>query len=184
MKILHNLMPPTIAPWLRAFPSIGHADDEANRFLLEVLELQPTTEVVRSAREHALLTDDDVDVFRQLRDAAARGEFQGGKAAGRAKRSALNLVIGVSVFVSGLMVDAVVSDYATTSPLAHKAGQFLSRTEVAIGSLVADMPFNLRHAIVDFARGAGDVPIPSPPTTPAPPRPQAVPGRRYREYDR
>ncbi len=169
----------TVAPWLRAFPSVRQADDDASRFLLEVSELRPTSDVVRSAHEFALLTDDDLEVFRQLRDAAERGAFQGGKAAGRAKRSALNLVIGVAVFASGAMMDAVVSDYATTSPLAHKAGQFLTRTEVAIESLVSDMPFDLRHAIVDFARGAGDAPlVPASPVEPVPPRSRSSPSGR------
>lgn len=169
----------TLAPWLRAFPSIRQADDDASRFLLEVSELQPTSDVVRSAHEFALLTNDDLEVFRQLRDAAERGAFQGGKAAGRAKRSALNLVIGVAVFASGAIMDAVVSDYATTSPLAHKAGQFLTRTEVAIESLVADMPFDLRHAIVDFARAAGDPPVlPTSPPEPIAPHLRSSSNRR------
>jgi hypothetical protein len=174
----------TVAPWLRAFPSIRQADDDASRFLLEVSELQPTSDVVRSAHDHALLTNDDLEVFRQLRDAAERGAFQGGKAAGRAKRSALNLVIGVAVFASGAMMDAVISDYATTSPLAHKAGQFLSRTEVAIGALVADMPSDLRHAIVDFSRGVEGAPLfPASPVKPVPLGPRSSPNGRPREDD-
>lgn len=165
----------TLAPWLRTFPSIRDADDAASRFLVEVAELKPTFEVVRSAEDHALLTEGDIEVFRQLRDAAERGAFQGGKAGGRVKRSATNLVIGIAVFASGLMIDAVVSDYATTSPLAHKAGQFLSRSEVAIEALVADMPFDLRHALVTFAREMADTPL-LPARPAAPSRSEGMPG--------
>ncbi len=139
-----------LAPWLRAFPSIRDADDEASRFLVKAGELQPTFDVIAAASEHDLLTDRDVEVFRQLRDAADRGVFQGEKAGGRAKRSASNFVIGVAAFAGTFFSGAASSDYATTSPLVHKVGQFLVRAEKSIEALVADLPQDLSHSIIDF----------------------------------
>lgn len=139
-----------LAPWLRAFPSIREADDEASRFLAKAADLAPALDVVRAAGDHVLLTDADLEVFRQLHDAAGRGAFQGEKAAGRAKRSASNLVIGVVAFAGTFFSGAVSSDFATTSPLGHKVGQFLVHAEKSIGALMADLPQDLRFAITEF----------------------------------
>jgi len=141
-----------LAPWLRAFPSVREADDEASRFLVQVAELKPTIDVVRAAGDHTLLTDADLEVFRQLQDAANRGAFQGGKAGGRAKRSASNFVIGVVAFAGTFFSGAVASDFATGSPLVRKVGQFLVQTEKSIEALVADLPQDLRYSIAQFVK--------------------------------
>ncbi|SEJ92049.1 RNA polymerase, alpha chain C terminal domain [Sphingobium sp. AP50] len=146
----------SFAPWLRAFPSIRDADDEASRFLVKIAELKPVTDVVQSARAHDLLAERDLHLFEQLKAASARGSFQGEKAAGRAKRSASNLVIGVAAFAGSIFTGAVASDYSTTSPLIHKVGQFLVHTEVAISALIADLPADLQFAIADFVKEIGD----------------------------
>ena len=156
-----------LAPWLRAFPSAREMDDEANRFLVQAATLRPTFDVVRAAGDHALLSEADLEVFRQLRDAAERGAFQGEKAGGRAKRSASNLVIGVVAFAGSIFTGAVASDVATTSPLVHKVGQFLVQQEKTIEALVADLPHDLRFSITDFVRELPNQPA-VPPTAPEP----------------
>ena len=154
-----------LAPWLRSFPSVREVDEEASRFLIQAAALKPTFEVVRAASEFALLTNADFDVFRQLQDAAYRGSFQGAKAGGRAKRSAANLVIGAVVFLGGFFVNAVASDFASTSPLVHKVGQFLVHSEISIGALIADQPQDLRFSVTEFLK---DLPaMPPPPPEPA-----------------
>lgn len=156
----------TLAPWLRSFPSVRSADNEASRFLVQVSELKPAVEVVQSAHDHAILDERDFQLFRQLEAASARGSFQGEKAAGRAKRTASNLVISVAAFAGSFFAGAVSSDYATTSPLVHRIGQFLVQSEFAISVLVADLPTDLKFAITDFVKEMGQHP-----QFPAPPRP-------------
>ncbi|MGP7795503.1 hypothetical protein [Sphingomonas sp. CLY1604] len=151
----------SLAPWLRSFPSVRQADEDASRFLVEAAALQPVVQVIDVARETDLLETRDLETFRQLERASARGAFQGAKAAGVARRSGTNLVVVVVGFWASLMLDAVVSDFATTSPLAHKAGQFLVRGEKAIERMAKDMAPDLRHAIRDVQRrldyGAGEL---------------------------
>jgi hypothetical protein len=149
-----------LAPWLRAFPSIREADDEASRFLVQAAELDPTFRVVSAAGSHLLLAETDLEVFRQLRDAAQRGAFQGEKAGGRAKRSASNLVIGVAAFLGSFYSGAIASDVATTSPLVHKAGQFLVDAEKSVTALISDLPDDLRYSIVEFMRDFPNQPPP------------------------
>lgn len=148
-----------LAPWLRAFPSVREADDEASRFLVQAAALTSTFDVVRAAGDHEILPARDLDVFRQLHDAAKRGTFQGEKAGGRAKRSATNLVISVVAFAGTVFTGAIASDVATTSPLAHKVGQFLVHTEKSIESLLEDMPQDLRYSIADFLESLPGSPI-------------------------
>jgi hypothetical protein len=139
-----------LAPWLRSFPSVREADDQASSFLVHGAELKPAFEVVGAAGDCALLTNADLEVFRQLHDAANRGAFQGEKAGGRAKRSASNFVIGAVAFAGTFFSGAVSSDFATTSPLVHKVGQFLVHAEKSIEALVADFPQDLRYSIAEF----------------------------------
>ncbi|WP_294210646.1 DNA-directed RNA polymerase subunit alpha C-terminal domain-containing protein [uncultured Sphingomonas sp.] len=139
-----------LAPWLRAFPSVREADDEASRFLVQGAELRPAFDVIEAAGVQTLLGEDDIAVFQQLQVAAERGAFQGAKAGGRAKRSASNLVIGAVAFAGTFLSGAVASDFSTASPLVHKIGQFLVRTEISIEALIADMPHDLRFSISDF----------------------------------
>jgi hypothetical protein len=149
----------SLAPWLRAFPSVRVMDDEASQFLVQAAALTPVMEVVQSARDCQLLSEADIEVFTQLRDAAERGAFQAGKAGGRAQRSATNLVIRSAAFLGTFFVGAVSSDYATTSPLVHKAGQFLTQSERAISELVADAAPDLQQAIRAFVRDLAERPI-------------------------
>jgi hypothetical protein len=137
----------SLAPWLRSFPSVREFDEDAGRFLVAATELRPTFDVVDAARDAELLAARDLEIFRQLGDAATRGMFMGGKAGGVIKRSAMNLAIAASLFAAHFMVDAVNSDFATTSPLTHKAGQFLVRGEKAIEQLAREMAPDLRMAI-------------------------------------
>jgi hypothetical protein len=148
----------TLAPWLRTFPSVREADDEASRFLVQAAELKPTFDVVKAAGEHLLLTGADLEVFRQLHGAASRGAFQGEKAGGRAKRSASNFVIGVVAFAGTFFSGAVSADFATASPLVHKVGQFLVHTEKSIEALVADLPQDLRYSIAEFVKDLPNLP--------------------------
>lgn len=150
----------TLAPWLRSFPSIREADDEASRFLLEVGALQPAKAVVDAAERHEVLAISDIEVFRQLEQAAERGAFQGGKAGGRTQRSASNLVISAVAFAGTFLAGAVSSDYATTSPLVHKVGQFLTHTEVEIFKLVESAAPDLRHAIRGIVERVGSEALP------------------------
>lgn len=139
-----------LAPWLRAFPSVREADDEASRFLIQGAELRPAFDVVEAAGSHTLLRAEDVAVFEELKDAAERGAFQGAKAGGRAKRSASNLVISVVAFAGTFLSGAVASDFSTASPLVHKIGHFLADSEASIGGLIEDMPQDLRYSISEF----------------------------------
>ncbi len=170
----------TLAPWLRAFPSVRDADDEASRFLVDAAALKPVFEVVSSAERFSLIAGPDLDVLRQLEHAAERGAFQGAKAGGRIKRTTTNLVIGAAAFAGSFMVQAISSDYATTSPLAHKVGQFLTHAEAAITDLVADAAPDLRHAIrgmvEEFGGGGSAMPVGSSPPRPTP-TPKGVGGR-------
>ena len=154
-----------LAPWLRAFPSVRRTDDEASRFLVRVSELTPTFDVVAEVGKHGLLTVSDLQVFRELRDAVERGEFQGMKAGGRARRSALNLVISITALLGTVYTGAIGSDVATSSPLVHKAGQFLVDTEKSIEALIHDLPHDLKYSILDFMRELSNRPLlyPSPP---------------------
>lgn len=149
-----------LAPWLRGFPSVREADDEASRFLVQTAALTPTFDIVKTAGEHALLNDADLEVFRQLHDASERGTFQGEKAGGRAKRSASNFVIGMAAFAGSFFTGAVASDVATTSPLVHRVGQFLVSAEKTIESLIEDLPQDLRYSISEFVKE-----LPQHPTT-------------------
>lgn len=141
-----------LAPWLRSFPSIRETDDQANRFLQKATELSPSFDVVVAAEKEELLTKADIEVFHQLKGAVERGEFQGEKAGGHAKRSATNLVIGVGAFLGTVYTGAIGSDVATISPLAQKASQFLVSAEISIGSLITDLPQDLSYAISEFMR--------------------------------
>lgn len=142
----------SLAPWLRAFPTVREMDDEANRFLVRAAELGPAFEIVEVAKELVLLSDRDLEVFRQLHDSAVRGNFQGEKAGGQASRSAKNLVICAMAFLGSFYTGAVSSDVATTSPLVHKAGQFIVRAEKSVTELVADLPGDLRYSIAEFIK--------------------------------
>ncbi len=148
-----------LAPWLRAFPSIRETDDEANQFLVRASELEPTFDIVAEVSKHSLLAESDLEVFRQLHSAVERGEFQGLKAGGRAKRSALNLIIGAAVFLGTIYTGAIASDVATSSPLAHKAGQFLVSAEKSIEALLQDLPQDLSFSILEFVRELSNRPM-------------------------
>lgn len=164
----------SLAPWLRAFPSVRAMDDDASQFLVQAASLSPAMDVVRSASELQLLSEADLVVFQQLREAADRGAFQAEKAGGRVQRTSLNLVIGAATFAGGFMMSAVSSDYATSSPLVHKAGQFLTRSEMAISQLVADAAPDLQLAIGSFVRELAERPI-LPASTPQPRGPLPTP---------
>lgn len=154
-----------LAPWLRSFPSIREADDQASQFLARSAELKPTFEVVDAASHHALLTNIELEVFRQLKNSAERGQFLGQKAGGRAKRSASNLIIETVKFAGAFFIGAVSSDYATASPLVHRVGHFLVSAEESIESLLAEFPQDLQFSIRDFIEKMPlkDPPIPSRP---------------------
>lgn len=139
-----------LAPWLRAFPSVRELDEEANRFLVKMADLGSTFELVDAAREQALLPEKDLEIFRQLRDAVERGDFLGEKGGGHAKRSAKNLLICVVAFLGSVYSGAIASDVSTTSPLAHKAGQFIVNIEKSATDLISDLPVDLRYALADF----------------------------------
>jgi len=152
----------TLAPWLRSFPSVREADDQAGRFLVQSSTLSPTFEVVEAASAHALLSEADLDVFRLLADAAARGTFQGQKAGGRVKRSASNLVIRAVAFAGMFFSGSVASDVSTTSPLVHKVGQFLVDAEKSIEHALADLPPDLRYSVTDFIKNFPGDSLPPP----------------------
>lgn len=143
-----------LAPWLRSFPSAREADDAASRFLMKAAELRPAIDVVQTAADAKLLSDEDLEVFRQLGAAAERGDFQGDKAAGRAKRSASNMVIKSIQVVAGFYLRAISSDFALHSVIVQRAGLFLASAEIPILHLIADIPQDLRFAITEFMRNA------------------------------
>jgi hypothetical protein len=100
-----------------------------------------------------------MEVFRQLHESAQRGQFQGEKAAGRADRSAKNLVIKSAALIgtvaSGLWLGAIGSNLANESPLAKKIAHFLATEEIQIENLMSDMPEDIRHAVMEAILSLG-----------------------------
>ncbi|MBT0671315.1 hypothetical protein HT136_23375 [Novosphingobium profundi] len=155
-----------LSPWLRSFPSVRELDEESSNFLVKSADLQPTIGVLEAAREHLLILEDSAEVIKGLCAAAERGDYQGGKAGGIAKRSIINLVTITAVTTAaGIYSGAVAGDWGATSPLVHSGARFLTSAERDIGELLTHMP-DMRYMIGAFVEEMEkNPPIPSTPAS-------------------
>jgi hypothetical protein len=168
----------SLAPWMRAFPTIRQLDDEAAKFLVkDNVLVEPSIETVDAAgRNHAVLAD-DLAALRGLLEASNRGPLQGTKAGHRGTVSARNMVVAAVGAISAFYLNAVASDFATKSLGVQRIGTFLAEAEKSILMIMAGLPDDLRLAVEVTIIQARDYPAVPPAGTKLP----GPPIRRPRE---
>jgi hypothetical protein len=159
----------TFAPWLRNFPTIREADDEAGQFLSKSTQVNSASAVIRVASNTRLIQKQDADLLSGLLEAQVRGEFQGVKAGHRGVLSVHNLIVAAAGIIGSIMIGAVGSDLSTKSYLAEKAGSFLASAESSIIEVTSEFPIDLQLAIEAVLREIDRSPFVSP-TRPEPVR--------------
>lgn len=137
----------SMAPWLRRFPTVRELDDDAGRFLVEQSSARASRDAFTAAATAELIESADAALLHGLLDAGQRGDFIGGKAGRRGILSARNLVLMAASIVGGVLWDGAVSEYASHSVVAARAGAMLVNAENAVLDVAAAMPADVRMAI-------------------------------------
>lgn len=147
----------TIAPWLRAFPTIREADDQANSFLLRAEKLASTSAVMKLARDTSIVRQQDAELIDRLILAYERGAAQGQKAGVRSNRSVANLLITITAFAAGVLGQSVAGKIESDSILVEKISTFYIAGESAIFDIIDDLSEDMRYAIKSVLDGISQV---------------------------
>jgi hypothetical protein len=161
----------SLAPWLRAFPSIRQLDDEASKFLVTDFHLVgPSSAVVEFAKSSQAILGEDAAALIGLLEAAGRGLHHSPKAGHRGLVSVRNLIMAAAGVVSTFLLGSVASDFAGKSAVVQRVGTFLAQAEGPILDILASLPLDLRLAVEAIIRQTHDLPgVPPGEIRPRPP---------------